>query len=64
MEDFKTEIEQAILKEEQEKSEVRQIMLDKLKEMSEIEIGDCMDSCDYSSICSVMNDIARTLLDK
>ncbi|MDE6035725.1 MAG: hypothetical protein K2G36_07440 [Ruminococcus sp.] len=44
--------------------EVRQIMLDKLKEMSEIEISDCMDSCDYSSICSVMNDIARTLLDK
>ena len=45
-------------------NEVRQIMLDKLKEMSEIEINDCLDSCDYSSICSVMNDIARTLIDK
>ena len=45
-------------------NEVRQIMLDKLKEMSEIEFSDCMDSCDYSNICSVMNDIAKTLLEK
>ena len=43
--------------------EVRQIMLDKLKEMSEIEFEDC-ENDEYLTVCSVMNDITRTLLDK
>ncbi|MDE7098792.1 MAG: hypothetical protein K2O60_06565 [Ruminococcus sp.] len=47
-----------------EEKKIRQIMLDKLKEMSEIEFEDCSDPCDYTNICSVMNEIAKTLLDK
>jgi len=63
MEDFETEIKQAVLKEQCEISEVRQIMLEKLKEMSEVEFEDCANG-EYLEICSVMNDIAGTLLDK
>ncbi len=40
--------------------EVRHILLEKLKEMAEIE----PDDVDYTAICSIMNDIAKTLLDK
>ena len=44
-------------------TEIRQIMLDKLKEMSEIEFEDCAEG-EYAGICSVMNEIAGTLLEK
>lgn len=42
---------------------IRQIMLDKLKEMAEIKFEDCANG-EYPEICSVMNDIAKTLLEK
>ena len=42
---------------------VRRILIEKLEEMSEIQFEDCTES-EYPAICSVMNDIARTLLDK
>lgn len=44
---------------EQTKGEVKQIMLDKLKEIAEIKPDDFIS---YPEICSVMNDIAKTLL--
>lgn len=44
--------------------EVRHILLEKLKEMAEIEPGDCIDRGDYATVCNVMNDIAKTLLDE
>lgn len=48
-----------------EEKEIRQIMLDKLKEMAEVSFRDCMDGYDYyANVCGVMNDIAKTLLDK
>lgn len=53
---------QTILNKQNETTEIRQIMLDKLKEMSEIEFEDCANG-EYPEICSVMNDIAKTLLD-
>lgn len=43
--------------------EVRQIMLEKLRKMSEIEFEDC-ENDEYATVCSVMNDIAKTLLEK
>lgn len=43
---------------------IRRIMLEKLEEMAEIGFEDCMDGCDYANICSTMNEIAKTLLDK
>lgn len=43
---------------------IRRILIEKLEEMAEIEFGDCMDGCDYVNICSTMNEIAKTLLDK
>lgn len=43
--------------------EVRQIMFEKLQEMAEIEFGDCAND-EYPVLCSAMNEIARTLLDK
>lgn len=42
---------------------VRKIMIEKLKEMSEIEFLECING-EYPVICSAMNEIARTLLDK
>ncbi|MCM1508522.1 MAG: hypothetical protein NC177_15535 [Ruminococcus flavefaciens] len=48
---------------ENSENEIMQIMLDKLKEISEIKFEDCANG-EYSEICSVMNDIAKTLLDK
>ncbi|MDE6102683.1 MAG: hypothetical protein K2F73_06890 [Ruminococcus sp.] len=42
---------------------VRRILIEKLEEMSEIEFDDCAND-EYATICSVMNDIAKTLLNK
>ncbi len=42
--------------------EVGRIMLEKLEEMAEIRLEDCTDGCDYANICSIMNEIAKTLL--
>lgn len=44
---------------EQTKGEVKQIMLDKLKEIAEIKTDNFIN---YLEICSVMNEIAKTLL--
>ena len=41
--------------------EVKQIMLDKLKEMSEIKFEDCANN-EYPEICKAMNEIADTLI--
>lgn len=56
-------IRQTILNKQDETTEIRQIMLDKLKEMAEIEFEDCANG-EYPAICSIMNDIAKTLLEK
>lgn len=45
------------------KDEIRQILLEKLEEMLEVGFEDCADG-EYPEICSVMNDIAKTLLEK
>lgn len=42
---------------------VRRIMLEKLEEMAEIKFEDCANG-EYPEICSAMNDIAKTLLEK
>lgn len=47
-----------------EENKIRQIMFDKLKEMAEIKPKTCMEDCDYINLCSAMNEIAKTLLDK
>lgn len=49
---------------EDKEDEIKQIMLDKLKEMAEIEFDECVEGCDYVNICNIMNEIAKTLLDK
>lgn len=41
--------------------EVKQIMLDKLKEMAGIQLKDC-DYSEYPEICKAMNEIADTLI--
>jgi len=43
------------------KEEIRQILFEKLKEMSEIKFEDCANS-EYPEVCSSMNEIAKTLL--
>jgi len=43
------------------KEEIRQILFEKLKEMSEIKFEDCLDG-EYPEICSSMNEIVKTLL--
>lgn len=63
MEDFETEVKQTILKKQNETTEIRRILFDRLKEMSKIGFEDCAKG-EYPEICSAMNDIARTLLDK
>ena len=40
---------------------VRRIMLEKLKEMSEIKFDDCANN-EYPEICKAMNEIAKTIL--
>lgn len=40
--------------------ELKQILLDKLKEMSEIKFEDCANN-EYPEICRVMNEIAETI---
>lgn len=40
---------------------VRRILIEKLEEMAGIKPDDCFD---YPKACSVMNDIAKTLLNK
>ena len=42
--------------------EVRQILLEKLKEMAEIKFDNCVEDNEYPLICNVMNEIAKTLL--
>lgn len=46
-------------------NEVKEIMFDKLREMSELSHTDFMpeDMAAYNGLCSVMNDIAKTLLE-
>lgn len=43
-------------------NEVRQIMLEKLRELSKIEHDDCMDYNDFFCVCSAMNSIAETII--
>lgn len=43
---------------------VRRIMIEKLEEMAEFKLDDFYEVNDYVSVCSVMNEIAKTLLDK
>lgn len=45
-------------------NEVRQIMLEKFKRISQIEFEIHMTITEYTQLCSVMNEIAKTLLDK
>lgn len=40
--------------------ELKQILLDKLKEMSEIKFEDCANN-EYPEICRAMNEIAETI---
>ncbi len=63
MKDIESEIEQAVLKRQNEIAEARQILLEKLKEMSKIEFEGCANG-EYPEICSTMNEIVKTLLDK
>ena len=43
---------------------IRRILIEKLEEMAEIKPDDCCEISDYASVCSVMNDIAKTLIGK
>lgn len=63
MEDLEMKIRQTILNKQNKTTEIKQIMFDKLKEMAEIKFEDCANG-EYPEICSVMNDIAKTLLEK
>ncbi len=44
--------------------EVKEILLDKLKEMSEVEYSICEGTQDYAILCSAMGDIAKVILEK
>ena len=45
-------------------AEAKQILFDKLKEMSELEISDFYDDrCGYNGLCSVMCDIYKAITD-
>ena len=43
-------------------NEVKQILLEKLKEMSKISFNYCKTCEEYAIICNTMNEIANTLL--
>ena len=46
------------------KAEAKQILFDKLKEMSELEISDFYDDrCGYNGLCAVMCDIYKAITD-
>ena len=46
------------------KAEAKRILLDKLKEMSELEISDFYDDrCGYNGLCAVMCDIYKAITD-
>lgn len=43
--------------------EVKEILLDKLKEMSEVTYDCCEDMQGYAILCSTMGDIAKVILE-